>query len=624
MEQDDGPPQGSRRTPERDADPGRTPEPGRAAQQAQAAGPVRERDPKAEARATRAALASLLAPVRVRTRIAMALQIIGAAATIVPYIAIAELAKTLLAPGPADPDEVRAAVLITVVGLSVRALSGGVALALTHFADVALQASLRRRIVARLGRAPLGWFTANSSATVRKAAQNDVHDLHYLVAHSAVETTAAVTVPAVGLGYLFWLDWRLALLALATLPLYAGAYAYMMRDFGPQMGRLNAGIAAINKAIVEFVTGIGVVKTFGRAGEAHAGYREAATRFGDHYSGWVRPMLKLEAFASMAVSPPVVLLVNLAGGVWFVHRGWVSPVDVLTSSMVALVIPSVLVTLGFGAQARREASAAAERIAAVLDTPVLPEAVHPRLPDGNEVELHDVTFSYDGAVDVLDGVSLRLAPGTVTALVGPSGSGKSTLASLAIRFHDVSGGRITIGGVDVREIATEQLYRHIGFVLQDVQLLRTSVRDNIRLARPDASEEEVREAARAARIDRRIEELPRGYDSVVGEDAVLSGGEAQRVSIARALLAGAPVLVLDEATAFADPESEAAIQDAIARLVRGRTVLVIAHRLPTIVEADQIAVLRDGRIVERGRHPELLAAEGLYARMWATHERAVV
>ncbi|SCD68247.1 ABC transporter ATP-binding protein [Streptomyces sp. OspMP-M43] len=624
MEQDDGPPQGSRRTPERDADPGRTPEPGHAAQQAQAAGPVRERDPKAEARAARAALASLLAPVRVRTRIAMALQIIGAAATVVPYIAIAELAKTLLAPGPADPDEVRAAVLITVVGLSVRALSGGVALALTHFADVALQASLRRRIVARLGRAPLGWFTANSSATVRKAAQNDVHDLHYLVAHSAVETTAAVTVPAVGLGYLFWLDWRLALLALATLPLYAGAYAYMMRDFGPQMGRLNAGIAAINKAIVEFVTGIGVVKTFGRAGEAHAGYREAATRFGDHYSGWVRPMLKLEAFASMAVSPPVVLLVNLAGGVWFVHRGWVSPVDVLTSSMVALVIPSVLVTLGFGAQARREASAAAERIAAVLDTPVLPEAVHPRLPDGNEVELHDVTFSYDGAVDVLDGVSLRLAPGTVTALVGPSGSGKSTLASLAIRFHDVTGGRITIGGVDVREIATEQLYRHIGFVLQDVQLLRTSVRDNIRLARPDASEEEVREAARAARIDRRIEELPRGYDSVVGEDAVLSGGEAQRVSIARALLAGAPVLVLDEATAFADPESEAAIQDAIARLVRGRTVLVIAHRLPTIVEADQIAVLRDGRIVERGRHPELLAAEGLYARMWATHERAVV
>ncbi|NUV68005.1 ABC transporter ATP-binding protein [Streptomyces sp. CAI-121] len=590
-----------------------------------------DQDPKAQARAAktqaraaRAALASMLAPVRRRTRLAMALQIVGAAATIVPYIAIAELAKVLLAPGPADPGEVRGAVLIAVLGLSVRALFGGVALAVTHFADVALQASLRRRIVARLGRAPLGWFTANSSATVRKAAQNDVHDLHYLVAHSAVETTAAVTVPVAGLGYLFWLDWRLALLALATLPLYAGAYAYMMKDFGPQMGRLNAGIAAINKAIVEFVTGIGVVKTFGRAGRAHAGYREAVTRFGDHYSGWVRPMLKLEAFSSMAVSAPVVLLVNLAGGIWFVHAGWVSPVDVLTASMVAMVIPSVLVTLGFGAQARREASAAAERIAAVLETPVLPESCRPKVPDGHEVELHDVSFSYDGTVDVLDGVSLRLVPGTVTALVGPSGSGKSTLASLVTRFHDVTGGRITIGGVDVREIATEQLYRHIGFALQDVQLLRTSVRDNIRLARPGASEEEVRGAACAAQIDRRIEALPRGYDSVVGEEAVLSGGEAQRVSIARALLADAPVLVLDEATAFADPESEAAIQDAIARLVRGRTVLVIAHRLPTIVEADRIAVLREGRIVERGRHPELLAADGLYARMWATHERAVV
>ncbi|SBV04810.1 ABC-type multidrug transport system, ATPase and permease component [Streptomyces sp. Ncost-T6T-1] len=431
-----------------------------------------DQDPKAQARAAktqaraaRAALASMLAPVRRRTRLAMALQIVGAAATIVPYIAIAELAKVLLAPGPADPSEVRGAVLIAVLGLSVRALFGGVALAVTHFADVALQASLRRRIVARLGRAPLGWFTANSSAAVRKAAQNDVHDLHYLVAHSAVETTAAVTVPVAGLGYLFWLDWRLALLALATLPLYAGAYAYMMKDFGPQMGRLNAGIAAINKAIVEFVTGIGVVKTFGRAGRAHAGYREAATRFGDHYSGWVRPMLKLEAFSSMAVSAPVVLLVNLAGGIWFVHAGWVSPVDVLTASMVAMVIPSVLVTLGFGAQARREASAAAERIAAVLETPVLPESCRPKVPDGHEVELHDVSFSYDGTVDVLDGVSLRLVPGTVTALVGPSGSGKSTLASLVTRFHDVTGGRITIGGVDVREIATEQLYRHIGFVM---------------------------------------------------------------------------------------------------------------------------------------------------------------
>lgn len=221
-------------------------------------------------------------------------------------------------------------------------------------------------------------------------------------------------------------------------------------------------------------------------------------------------------------------------------------------------------------------------------------------------------------------MSLRLTPGTVTALVGPSGSGKSTLASLVTRFHDVTGGRITVGGADVREIASERLYRHIGFVLQDVQLLRTSVRDNIRLARPDASEEEVRAAARAAQIDRRIEALPRGYDSVVGGEAVLSGGEAQRVSIARALLADAPVLVLDEATAFADPESEAAIQDAIARLVRGRTVLVIAHRLPTIVEADQIAVLSGGRITERGRHPELLAENGLYARMWASHERAVV
>ncbi|MGV9317278.1 ABC transporter ATP-binding protein [Streptomyces sp. NPDC003691] len=568
----------------------------------------------------RTVLKELLAPVRVPTLIGMGLQVIGSAAAVVPFVAVAELARALLADGPADEDAVRRAVLIALLGLTVRGVFGVAALGVTHFADVRLQASLRRRIVDRLGRVPLGWFDANSSASVRKAAQNDVHDLHHLVAHSAVESVGAITVPVAGFGYLLWLDWRLALLAVVTLPVYLGGYAYMMRDFAPQMAAMDAGVAAVNRSIVEFVQGIAVVKTFGRTGRAHASYREAATRFGRNYSDWVRPMLKLEAVASMAVSPPVVLLINLGGGVWFVSRGWVAPVDVLTASLVAMILPSALLTLGFSAQAKREAAAAALRIDAVLTVPVLPEAENPRSPRGHEVALETVSFSYDGTRQVLDGVSLRLAPGTLTALVGPSGAGKSTLAALVTRFHDVTGGRVTVGGVDIRELSTAELYRTIGFVLQDVRLVRGTIRDNIRLGRPEAGDAEVRAAAEAARVHERILALPDGYDTVVGEGLALSGGEAQRVSIARALLADTPVLVLDEATAFADPSSEAEIQDAIAPLIAGRTVLVIAHRLSTVTTADTIAVLDGGRLVEHGTHTALLAAGGRYARLWSTHE----
>jgi ATP-binding cassette subfamily B protein len=238
------------------------------------------------------------------------------------------------------------------------------------------------------------------------------------------------------------------------------------------------------------------------------------------------------------------------------------------------------------------------------------------------VELSGVEFAYDADRPVLRDIELVLEPGTVTALVGTSGSGKTTLAKLLPRFFDPTAGTVAIGGVDLRDIAPDQLYRLVSFVLQDVQLLDASVRDNIRLADPGADEETVRRAARAAAIDERIDALPRGYDSVVGRDVRFSGGEAQRLSIARAILADTPIVVLDEATAHADAESEALIQDALSELAAGRTVLVVAHRLAAVVGADRIVVLEQGRMVEQGTHEDLLAADGRYARLWRLQDQA--
>lgn len=570
------------------------------------------------------ALGDTLAPVENRIRIAMAMQVIASAATIVPYVAIVELGRILLS-GDADTyGDVLPVVWIVVAGLGARAAFGSGALLVTHYADVTMQAILRRKIVATLGALPLGWFGKNTSGSVRKKTQNDIADLHYLVAHQAVETVGAVATPLFGIGYVAVLDWRLALVAVATLPVYIAAYASMTRDMDVKMAEMNKGIEAISSTIVEFVAGISVVKAFGRTGKAHSRYRSAAIAFGDAYGGWVGPMLRTDALSSISLSAPVVLLVNLLGGVWFVSAGWVTPLDVIAAALIAMALPTAIMAVSFGMQARREASAAAGRLVELFETPALPEPDEPKSPNSTEVGFDKVRFSYDGTTKVLQDITFAMPSGSVTALVGASGSGKSTLATLVLRFHDVTGGSVTIGGVDVREIATVELYRHVGFVLQDVQLLNESVLDNIRLGHPEADIDTVRDAARAAQIDDRILALPRGYDSVIGDDAMLSGGEAQRVSIARAILADTPILVLDEATAFADPESEAEIQRALSTLARGRTILVIAHRLESIMDADRILVLDRGEIVEQGTHDELVAATGHYSRMWAAHQRSDV
>ncbi|MGX1807181.1 ABC transporter ATP-binding protein [Nocardia sp. NPDC055321] len=580
---------------------------------------------KARKREMALARKEILAPVRATLAWAGLIAAVASVCAVVPFVLIVEICRELLA---ADTDDGRvwALLWIAVSLFAARAVLQVVALSWTHLADANFQLTLRRLLAAKLTRVPLGWFGANSSAEVKKLLQDDVEALHFMVAHARVEFVSALVVPLVTLGYLFTVDWHLTVVLLVLLVAYAIALKNMMDQ--KSMDRLavyNRSERRTQAAVIEFVDGIQVVRAFGQAGKAHGEFQDAVDAQTRSMEAWKVPMLRLQAVSDLIVAPVFVLVVVVIAGLGAVQLEWVPALDVLPFLLVGLGLGGALLGLGYGGQALRTAGIAATRLHELLGEPEL--APGPGATPAEEatatVRFESVGFGYREDHQVLRDVDLELRPGTVTALVGPSGAGKSTLAQLLPRFYDVTAGRITIGGRDIRDYPSAELYRTVGFVFQDVRLIRGSIRDNLRLAAADADDDALERAARAAQIHDRILALPRGYDSEIGVDATLSGGEAQRLSIARALLADTPVLVLDEATAFADPESEAAVQDALAVLVAGRTVLVIAHRLHTITEVDHILVLDGGTVVEQGDHASLRAAGGTYQRLWEINEAAL-
>ncbi|WP_444935838.1 ABC transporter ATP-binding protein [Microbulbifer sp. JMSA004] len=568
-------------------------------------------------------LRELMRPFRGLVWLGVALGACGALTSLIPFIGIVELARLLLAPDISDIAEAIIPVVLAIVaGLAMGWICTVIGLWLTHIADQRMQAELRRALVRKLGQVPLGWYSEHTSGAIRKAVQDDLDDLHHMVAHHQVELAAAFALPLAGLGYLFWLDWRLALLAVVTLPIYLVSYAWMMRGFGEKMQQLDKDFGRVSAAIVEFVHGIAVVKVFSQTGRAHRNYQQAVEDFSRRYTSWVTPLVRLEAVTSLALSVPVIMLVSLGGGAWLVVNTGIQPIDVLATTLIAVMIPQTILTLSQGLTAQQKAKAAADRIDHLLAVPPLAVTSEPKNPKDAELVFKQVSFAYAQDRPVLRDITLRCRPGSITALVGSSGAGKSTLAKLVPRFYDVTQGAVLLGDVDVRDIDPDNLYRHVGFVLQETQLLAGTVADNLRLGRPGASDQELVDAARSACIHEKILSFPQGYQAVIGKDAFFSGGEAQRLSIARTLLADAPVLILDEATAHADPESEAQIQQALSCLVRNRTVLVIAHKLHTIAGVDQIAVLDSGRLVECGTHRQLLAEGKHYAELWRLYNSA--
>ncbi|GEC06518.1 ABC transporter ATP-binding protein [Streptomyces spinoverrucosus] len=571
-------------------------------------------------------VARLLRPYAGGFAIVVVLQVIGAVAGLAPLLAVVELGRTLLAPGQADDGHVRGVVIAGAAGLLVRLLFTAASSGVGHLLDTRVQLSLRRQLAARLGRVPIGWLARRRNGELAKLVGEDVSAVHPFIAHTPGELVSAFVVPLVSLGYLLTVDWRLTLITLIPVLLAVALVPLMMtparlreqKEFDAAMGRISA-------SVVEFVQGIAVVKAFGGSERAHGKFRTAVGDFTRSFYRMVRGLSGVAAGMQVALSPPFVLLAVLVGGAYRITGGGLAPADLLPFLLLGLGLTAPVAALGHGFDDLQAARRAVGRIRDVLAESSLPEPVRPVAPEGHRVELRDVRFGYEGAAgrEVLRGIDLVLEPGTITAVVGPSGSGKSTLVQLLTRFYDPTHGSVLLGGVDLREVGSQELYRRVSFVFQDVRLLRASVADNIALAVPHADRDAVVRAARRASIHDRVLELPRGYDSVIGEDARLSGGEAQRVSIARALLADAPVLVLDEATAFADPQTEQAVREALAQTREKRTTLVIAHRLETIADADTVVMLRDGEIVERGTTAELLARNGAFAEFWKIHAGAV-
>lgn len=567
-------------------------------------------------RAGQRAFKELTAPIRLPMTIARVLGVVYGALAVVPYVILVQLGDVLLRAAHLGVAPEKGTVMDLLMWLTgaftVRYGVYFVALTTTHLADVRFGHIVRSRMVKVLASAPLAWFTATNSGAVRKAIQDDTHDVHTVIAHAPVEASAAVSAPLSLLIYSFIVNWRLGLLAIATLPIFGIINAWMMRDMGEKTAEMDRHLTRVSATMVEFVSGISVVKAFGTVGRAHRRFTDAAQDFAHFYLAWCGPLLKGSALGQAAVSPSLILLISTAGGTALAAAGVVSPVQVVTCAIIALVIPAAIEVLGATAWSYQIAGASALRIVNLLSVPPLPSGGNEE-PRGSDIDIEAVSFSY-GPTLALDNVNLSVPAGSITALVGPSGSGKSTLATLVARFADPDRGSVRIGGVDVRDIAPDVLYRHVSFVLQDPQLLDISIRDNIALGAADVSDDAVWEAAADARIDDYIRSLPNSLDSIVGRDAHPSGGQAQRIAIARALLVGAPVLVLDEATAFTDPEAEADIQQALSRLVQGKTVLVIAHRAASIIGVDQIAILEGGRISACGT-PDQVADHPYMQRM---------
>ena len=499
------------------------------------------------------------------------------------------------------------------------------ALMCSHLSAFRAATNLRLEVSEHLATLPLGFTETFGSGKLRKIIHESTGAAETFLAHQLPDKYNAMATPIGLLVLLLVFDWRLGLLSLVPVALgFVIMSAMTGRRMADKMRQYGNALESMSTDAVEYVRGIPVVKTFGQSVFSFKKFKATI----DEYEKWVIAYTKELRMPMMLYTAAIngVFAFLIVGGLLFTRNGVTSEflLNLLFYIIITPVISLTLTRIMYMSENELVVADALARVDSVLDAEPVPENDHPRHPKDASVSLKDVHFSYDGKTDVIKGVSLKIQPGQMVAFVGPSGGGKSTLANLICRFFDVQSGSVRVGGADVRDIPKEELMDTISFVFQNSRLLKGSILDNVRLGRAQATEAEVLAALKAAQCMDIVEKFPEGIHTVIGTKGVyLSGGEQQRIAIARAMLKNAPILLLDEATAFADPDNEAKVQAAFAQLAKGKTVLMIAHRLSTVANADCIYVVQDGQIVESGTKDELCAQNGLFARMWQDYQASV-
>ncbi len=543
---------------------------------------------------------------------------------IAPYIIIANIVRELLS-GVRDWDVYLKECLVIAAFWFGNVLFHSISTTLSHVATFNVLGNIRKDLCDKLSRVPLGSVLDMPSGALKNILVERIDSMETTLAHVVPEFTSNLILPVLMFVYLFHIDWRMGLASLGTLPIGMVAMAVMFAGAQKWFDNAIQKTKALNDTAVEYINGIEVIKAFGKSKSSYDKFVVAAKEGSDCFVEWMRRCIWPHSLA-ITVAPSTLLTVLPIGG-YFYYNGTISAVDFITVIIVSVSILMPLLTVMSYSDDVSKAGVIFGEVGSVLEMPELSRpATDKQKPANNSIVLKDVRFSYHKDIpgeekkEILHGINMELPEGSFTAFVGPSGSGKSTIARLIASLWDVDSGSIEIGGVNLKDLSLEEYNRRVAYVSQDNFLFDMSVRENIRLGRPSATDAEVEEVARESGCYDFIMGLENGFETVVGgSGAHLSGGERQRIAIARAMMKNAPIVILDEATAYTDPENEAIIQRSVAKLVKGKTLIVIAHRLSTVADADRLYVIKDGNIDSCGTHQELLQQGGLYAAMWQAH-----